>query len=146
MNFARCALGCSVALILVACGGSTSSNGGTCSIAGGTYTQHFTAEAGGTNCPDVADQTITINGNETLSGDSGSGPSDGGNGCTTNVNGSTCTVTTACTITSGGFTSNFATSLTFNGSSGTGKETMSSTDATGRTLSSCTYDIAMTKH
>jgi hypothetical protein len=154
MNFARHILGWAVgSSMLVACGGSTSSNGGDgggtggpCTIASGTYTQHFTAEAGGTNCAAIQDQTITINGSQTISGDSGSGPADGGSGCTTNVNSSTCTISTNCTILSGGFSSTISTTFTFNGSSATGKETNTFADSTGKVLSNCTYDITMTKN
>jgi hypothetical protein len=146
----------SLALVLLACGGSTTSGGassgapGSCSISAGTYTQHLTPEAGGTNCPAIADQTVTLNGNETISGSGSSGAADGGNGCTTQVDSATCTFSTDCNeLLMGGLNGDslqISTTLTFNGDSATGKETVRSTDSTGKVVSSCTYDISMTKH
>jgi hypothetical protein len=159
MDSTKLAVVCFMALA-AACGGKTNvtgdthnsgdrgggGTGGPCSITSGTYTQHFKAEAGGTNCLALPDQTITLNGSETFSGNSGSSPANGGQGCTTNVNASTCTYTTSCVTAVSGFTTNFFTTLTFKGSSATGKSTISSTDSTGNVLSSCTYDITMTEN
>jgi hypothetical protein len=151
MNFPCHVLLGTIGLVLFACGGSTTGNGGggggngSCTITAGTYTQHFTAEAGGTGCTSIPDQTITITGNETVSGGGGSGPADGGPGCTSSVDSATCTSTTSCNTTVSGFTDNISSTFTFDGSSATGKETIEMTDSSGQVLSNCTYDITMTK-
>jgi hypothetical protein len=150
MNFTRHVIGGSLTLLLVACGGSTAGNGGdggpggSCAISAGTYTQHFTAEPGGTNCPAIPDQTITINGTDLLSGDGGSLPADGGDGCATSVDSSRCTFSVHCTMSSSGFSSTISTTFTFHGSSATGKESITD-ESGGRVFANCTYDIAMTK-
>jgi hypothetical protein len=152
MSFVRDVLGGSIGLFFVACGGATSNGSGggdggasgSCSVSAGTYTQHFTTEAGGSNCPSIPDQSLTINGNETITGGGGSGPADGGPGCTTNVDSSTCTVTTNCTTTASGFTSQVSTTITFSGGSATGMETISEGSA-GQPRTTCTYDMTMTK-
>jgi hypothetical protein len=156
MNFTRFilgGLGFSIGFLVVACGGSTTGNGGngdgngSCTITAGNYTEHFTAEAGGTGCANIPDQTLAISGSETFSGsgDGGAGPADGGLGCTSNVSSSTCTATTSCTTTVSGYTDKVSSTFTFEGSSASGKETLEMTDATGKVISNCTYDVTMTK-
>jgi hypothetical protein len=140
-------------ILLVGCGGRTSSeNGsGTCSNSPGTYTQHFTAEASQPACPSIPDQTVTLTGNETLSAVSGAGNTDGAN-CTTNVDSSTCTVTSMCDVrtpfqTPGGestTTTITALKFTLNGSSGTGSETIDTTDTS--VAPRCTYEFTLTEN
>jgi hypothetical protein len=127
-------------------GGGANASGGSCSIAAGSYTQHFTAEPGGMNCGNVPDQTVTINGSEMLSGGTSSSPADGGQGCTVNVDTSTCTLTEDCMIMASTLTEHIALTFTFSGSGATGKETIMVADSTSGTTSNCTYDIVMTKN
>jgi hypothetical protein len=147
MTFARHLITWSVlSATLIACGGSSSNGapgGGNCSLAAGTYTEHATAEAGGTNCPPVPDQMVTISPNE----DAGSvPPADAGSACATVTNYSSCTSTTSCSSTAGGYTTQFSISVSFNGTSGSGKEQIKTTDANGNVLSQCTYDLSATKN
>ncbi len=153
MMFRFLVLGLSLApLSMIACGGSTaggSGNGvngsGSCSVVAGTYTEHLVAEAGGTNCPAIPDVTVTIGSNETsMGGGTGSGSPDAG--CSVNYDGATCTSTTSCTTTVNGFTSTIEDTFTFDGTSGSGKETIEDADSTGKVLSSCTYDVTITKN
>jgi hypothetical protein len=147
MGFA-CALG----LLLVACGGGTSSragqnetnDGGSCSISAGNYVEHFTAEAGTTRCPPIPDETLTLGGSETISGGT-AGAADGGPGCTVDVDTASCTITTHCTNVDSGLSTELSSTFTFGSSPWSGKETMRMTDSTGRVLSNCTYDVAITK-
>ena len=141
-------LGCSMGLLLLACGGSASGDDseGSCSISAGTYTQHFVTEPGGTSCPSIPDQTLTVASNQTVTGGGGSGPAERAPGCTSNLDSSTCTSSTSCTNTAGGLTTTISLAVTYNGASSSGKETMKSIDSTGKVLSNCTYDITMTKN
>jgi hypothetical protein len=152
------AVGCSTAVILLACGGTTITSGDrdggalrTCSIPAGTYTQTLMAEAGQPHCPIIAAQTImipeteAITGNEMGTGGGGFGLFDGGSDCTTGADSSTCTFTTTCTTTTNGTTSQMSISLTFDGDSATGNEATESTDSMGKVLSSCNYDITITR-
>src|ERR1700722_17944238 len=103
MILQRGALGWSVGWILVACGGATADAGGgdgstlrTCSILAGTYTQHFTTGRGGHNCPTVAHRSFALGPDEPLrgaemtAGAGGFGLTDGGPGCTSSADSSTC--------------------------------------------------------
>jgi hypothetical protein len=176
MNFGRTIFGRSVGVVLIACGGATSTgrgsesgsggnsgsngssatsgagsstggNAGSCSISAGTYTQHFTLAAGDSStCPNIPDQMQTINGNEILTGGSSATPDAGGAGCTDNVNASTCSTTLNCNTTVSGFTTQISASLTFSGNSATGTETITDTDPDAGFSLSCTYDVTMTKN
>jgi hypothetical protein len=145
-------------LLLVACGGSTSSTGdnggsqgitpGSCSVAAGTYTEHFTL-ASGTNCPAVPDETVTVNANEMFTGTppgmSVSGASDGGSGCTTNTNTSTCTLTLSCDFAFSGISESVTGSFTYGASSITGQESVDVSEPGGPMLN-CMYDVTATKN
>jgi hypothetical protein len=161
MERLRAILASFMGLVAVACGGVTDSVGDaadgsalrTCTIPAGTYTQHFTVGSGGIDCPSIADQTIIVSSDESITGSEitmGGGDfglaDAGGPGCTNGADSSSCTFTTTCTTTASGVTSQVSTSFTFNGDSATGEETLKSTDSTGNVLSSCNYDVAMTKH
>jgi hypothetical protein len=149
-------LGGSVGLVLVACGGVATDGSDspalvTCSISAGSYTQHFTTGPAGLNCPDIPDRTVTITGNEAITGTevtagAGSfGLTDGGPGCVSGADSDTCTFTTQCKATASGVASETSTAITFNGASATGAEATRSTDPAGKVLSSCNYDITVTK-
>jgi hypothetical protein len=109
----------------------------------GTYRQHFDLEPGGTNCPSLFDETLTIgqkavaNGNHDVL--------DGGSDCSWNVDAARCLLTTSCTVTLNGFVTTASGYVTFYGDQGAGKETVKIADSAGDVLSDCTYDIAMTR-
>jgi hypothetical protein len=171
MNPLQELLGWSMPVLLIACGGMTSTQGtqgghpdgastgfGSCTILAGTYAQHFTAEDGGTFCPNPPDLTVIVNANETftvsgnaMSGMGGTGAADAGQGfCTSDWNSSTCTHTSTCklsiAIDDGGrtYTTLTSSSFTIDGGSGTGKETFEQTSPFDST--SCTYDFSLTKN
>jgi hypothetical protein len=147
---ARCAV---LGVALAACGGSTTggsqqNTSGSCTVASGTYTEHYTAEPGGTNCPTIPDQTTQSAGG-TISGVGGSGAAmDGGSGCTSSSDYATCTFSTSCSVTVSGFTTSIAFTYTIgSGSVISGKETIIDTEAdSGAPLSSCTYDFTANKN
>jgi hypothetical protein len=126
-------------------GPGSGSAGGSCTLSAGTYTEHLVAEPGGTNCPPIADQTITLGSDETFTGGGSSGSVGGGQGCTSNVDPSTCTATTSCTTTANGYTDSFTDTIRLGGSSASGTEKIEMTDSGGNVLSSCVYDITLTK-
>jgi hypothetical protein len=152
----RDVLGCCTITILLACGGATADQpaGGdastlrTCTIVAGTYTETFALGAGGLHCSSVERRTITIAGNEAITGmevnGGGFGLFDGGPGCTDAANSNTCTFTSTCTTTANGSSSQVSVSLTFDGDSAAGEESTKATDSTGEVLSSCNYDVTMT--
>lgn len=160
MTLMRGALDWSIGLVLAACGGVTSDQGGgqdsgalrTCTIPAGTYTETFVVEAGGMSCPSVAAQTITIaeneaiTGNEVSAGGGSFGLFDAGSDCTSGADSSSCTFTTTCSATSSGASSNTSISLVFDGDAAVGRESTDSTDSAGNALSFCNYDIALTRH
>ncbi len=161
-------LGCSMPVLLIACGGMTSTQGDhpdgastgfrACTILAGTYTQHFIAEDGGTFCPNPPDLTLIVNANESfmVSGNAmfglgGPGAADAGQAlCTSDWNESTCTRASSCRLSiaiddgGGTYTTLTSSSFTINGGAGTGKETFEQTSPFNST--SCTYDFSLTKN
>src|SRR5580658_5193429 len=107
MNGERRRVVWSIGLLLAACRSTMSMGsldadggmGGACLVSAGTYTQHFTAEGGGMNCPPLPAQTLTLNGNTSFNGGSAGTEDAGGPGCTKTANWATCTFTTTCGIT-----------------------------------------------
>ncbi len=155
------ALGCCIGVLVVACGGiatqgqSGSSGadatpgpapgaGGPCTMAG-TYSQHFSAEPGGTNCPTIYDQTLTISPKAVSAGLHDPPQPDGGTDCSWYVDSQACSLSTKCAVSSNGFTTTASGSVTFVGDEGTGKEAVQLLDSTGDVISSCVYDISMTR-
>jgi hypothetical protein len=144
-------------LVVVACGGATSGAGesgatgpatgatgagGPCTMAG-TYLQHFDLEPGGTNCPSLFDETLTIGPKAVATGTHDL--QDGGSDCSWNVDASECLLTSQCTVTLDGFVTTASGSIAFVGDQGSGKENVKIADSAGDVLSDCTYDITMTK-
>ena len=122
-------------------GGDAGGGGGSCKLQDGTYKTHYTGD-GGVACPVPQDQTFTI------PSDAGGGTFDAGNACTTTTDTSTCTITTSCEIHAAGYTT--TTKNTFviasSGTSGMGTFTSKTVqDASGTTLSSCSYEYTTTK-
>jgi hypothetical protein len=141
-----------------ACGGTTSEagesgastpfgadgggGGGPCTVAG-TYSQHFSVEPGGTNCPILFDQTITITPKAAASGTHDL--LDASSDCSWNVDPTQCMITTSCSVSFDGFTSTASGSVTFDGGAGAGKETVELLAPNGDVISSCVYDITMSR-
>jgi hypothetical protein len=135
-----------VLVACLSCGGSTSSSSGSCSLAAGTYVEHFMLQGNAAGCGNVPDQTLTLGSPETLTGGTTtttSGTADGGVECSVTEDPSTCTVSTSCKATEGGFTSVITTTLTLGDGTASGRETIDSTDPTGG--ASCTYDFTVSK-
>ena len=130
--------------------GSTSSSSGSsgstdkCALPDGQYKVHYTKKAGsGASCPDLPDQTVTVD--STKKSDAGAG--DGGtNGCTTKTDEANCSVTVDCTTKTSGFTTVSNTQTKISNGSLTGSQTSKTTnDADGSVLSDCGYDFTWTK-
>jgi hypothetical protein len=130
------------ALLVAACEGPTSSDAGGICIPAGTYKEHLTAEPGST-CGSVPDVTITYPVDVTR--DQASFSVDAGSGCTSSFDAPTCTSSEVCTSSGPVSTITLSTTLTLNGTAGSGKETLTTTDPMGKVVSNCAYDVALAK-
>jgi hypothetical protein len=111
----------------------------------GTYTQRFALEPGGMACPTLFDQTLTITPKAVTNGAHDAGPPGTGSDCSWTVDASSCMLTTSCTLSANGFTTRASGTIAFVGAEGSGKESVRISDAGGDVLSSCAYDITMTR-
>jgi hypothetical protein len=160
MNSMREAPACWMGAILVAaCGGATvgEQRGGdgaalrTCTVLAGTYSETFALGAGGNNCLAIPPRTVLIAENEAITGTEkttagdGFGLFDAGPGCTEGADSDSCTFTSMCTTNANGVVSQVSISFTFDGAFAAGEESTKATDSTGKVLSSCNYDVTMTK-
>src|SRR5208283_1829697 len=104
-----------ILLACLSCGGSTSGSSGSCSLAAGTYVEHFTLQNNAAGCGTVPDQTLTLSGSETLTGPTTTtttGALDGGVECEVEQDPSACTVSTTCITRTDGITTQITTTLT----------------------------------
>jgi hypothetical protein len=115
-----------------ACGGSVADP--SCTVPAGTYTEHFAPQAG---CAAIAAVSYTFPSKTTLA------VLDAGVGCSGSVD-SMCTVTYACTRSSGGVTTQSTESLAY-GSDGTATGKLTQTVSGNGPTTTCTYDVTVTK-
>jgi hypothetical protein len=147
MNAMRGVFVGSIAMILLACGGTTSSGGSglgslaSCTISAGTYTINYTV-VGSSSCPPIAGSTTTLAESGSLA-DLGSTIMADGTNCSAQGNGSTCTESIDCSISEDAVTAQISVTLTLDGDSASGQATETITES-GETIT-CAYDISLTK-
>jgi hypothetical protein len=149
MNSMRGVFVGSIGMILVACGGTTTSGESglaslaSCTISAGTYTINYTvAGSDSSSCAPIAGSTTTLTESGSLANLGSSIMADGAD-CTAQGNGSTCTESIDCSISEDAVTVQIAVTLTLDGDSASGQATETLTES-GQTFT-CTYDIALTK-
>jgi hypothetical protein len=123
-------------------GGSGTSGGGSCSLAAGTYTIHYTVQSGSsTSCPPIPDKMTTVAANENASnlmaGSMTMGGTDGGANCTTSDTG--CNVTQTCSETSSGVAFEITVSFTVGTNSVNGQVTETITSPAAGGSLTCNY-------
>lgn len=141
----RNVLGLTVAVCLVAmsvaggCGGQIvgADAGDSCTVPGGTYTEHFAPES--PQCPTLPDTTYTFNGTTTLTALDAGSPA---NGCTLSITG--CTVSYVCSQVSNGYTTKTTETLDYS-SDGTATGKVTETVSGNNVNTSCTYDVTVSK-
>jgi hypothetical protein len=134
-------------LFASACQSATSGGGGTgpsCALPSGSFIERFSGDDSGAGCPTLSDRTFVLDGTESP-GDA-LGNTDAGYGltrCATDVDPSSCAYSANCTTTVDGGTALVVfTTVTFDGDSARGEQTMEPNTCSTDT---CTYAITITK-